>query len=125
MNGSYKPGRTRGTALRPERADLLDGLAKNIAVISVDFMQYAESYYFYDGDDRTSLASQVDGALTLADLAAVSDDPAVRQSGNVLKAALEDLAAILDERFLRTAGTPRQTLTAYRLDHGQHAGSPT
>jgi hypothetical protein len=91
--------------------------------VSVDFMQYAESYYFYDGDDRTSLPAQIGDAVEQADEAAAAAHPEVRQSGSALKAALEDLAAILDERFLHTLGTPKQTFEAYARDHGRQSGS--
>ena len=110
-------------ALPPASAHLLDGLAADIAGISVDLMQYAESYYFYDGDDRTSLSAQIGYAVELARQTASAVSPGLRQSSKVLKAALEDLAAILDERFLHTLGTPRQTFTAYQRDHGQHSGA--
>ncbi|NUR85142.1 MAG: two pore domain potassium channel family protein [Nonomuraea sp.] len=104
-------------------ARLLDDLATGIAGVSVDLMQYAESYYFYDGDDRTSLSAQVGFAMELARQGAASADPGVRQSGRVLAAALEDFATILDARFLHTLGTPEETIRAYQRDHGQHAGA--
>ncbi|MET9885561.1 potassium channel family protein [Streptomyces sp. NPDC006430] len=103
-------------------AAVLDGLADGISVISVDFMQYAESYYFYDGDDRTSLARHLTYADNLADQAAGARHPDVRLSAAVLRAALEDLAVILDQRFLHTRGTPRRVFEAFAHDHGRHAG---
>ncbi|MCX4757172.1 potassium channel family protein [Kitasatospora purpeofusca] len=104
-------------------ATLLDSLSREVAVVSVDFMQYAESYYFYDGNDRTSLPAQIGDAVEQADQAAAAAHPEVRHSGSALKAALEDLAAILDERFLHTHGTPKQTFEAYARDHGRQSGS--
>ncbi|MGW5342735.1 ion channel [Streptomyces sp. HUAS TT3] len=99
-------------------AAILDSLAAGISVISVDFMQYAESYYFHDGDDRTSLARHIAYAENLADRAATARHPDVRLSAAVLRAALEDLALILDQRFLHTRGTVRQTFEAFARDHG-------
>ncbi|MDX3532951.1 potassium channel family protein [Streptomyces sp. MB09-01] len=102
-------------------ATILDGLAGAVSVVSVDFQQYAESYYFHDGDDRTSLARQITSALNLADRAASARHPDVRLSAAVLRAALDDLAAILDERFLHTGGTAREVFESFEGDHGRHA----
>ncbi|MCM1966056.1 MULTISPECIES: potassium channel family protein [unclassified Streptomyces] len=104
-------------------AAVLDSLAAGISVISVDFMQYAESYYFYDGDDRTSLALHMTYADNLADQAALARHPDVRLAAAVLRAALEDLAVILDQRFLHTRGAARQVFEAFARDHGRHAGA--
>ncbi|MFF5701035.1 hypothetical protein ACFY7H_00735 [Streptomyces sp. NPDC012794] len=90
--------------------------------MSVDFQQYAEPHCFHDGDDRTSLARQITWALNLADQAAGARHPDVRLSAAVLRAALDDLAAILDERFLHAGGTARQVFAAFADDHGRHAG---
>ncbi|MCX4776935.1 potassium channel family protein [Streptomyces sp. NBC_01264] len=103
-------------------AAVLDSLAAGVSVISVDFQQYAESYYFYDGDDRISLSCQITGAMNLADRAAAARHPDVRLSAAVLRAALDDLAAILDERFLYTRGTARQVFDAFARDHRRHSG---
>lgn len=103
-------------------AAILDSLATGISVISVDLMQYAESYYFYDGDDRTSLALHITYADNLADQAAGARHSDVRLAAAVLRAALEDLALILDRRFLHTGGTTRQVFDSFARDHGRHAG---
>ncbi|RSS89526.1 two pore domain potassium channel family protein [Streptomyces sp. WAC05292] len=104
-------------------AAIVDSLAAGFSVVSVDFMQYAESYYFHDGDDRTSLARHITYAGNLADQAAGARHPDVRLSAAVLRAALEDLALILDQRFLHTGGTPRQILDAFARDHGRRSGA--
>ncbi|MFE5298190.1 potassium channel family protein [Streptomyces sp. NPDC056632] len=100
-------------------AALLDSLASGIATITVDFLQYAESYYFFDGDENTSLPRQLGHAAELADRAAQAAHPDVRLSATVLHTALEDLATVLDERFLRTGGPPQQVFAAYATDHGR------
>ncbi|MFE2164024.1 hypothetical protein ACFXB3_02965 [Streptomyces sp. NPDC059447] len=89
----------------------------------MDFLQYTESYYFFDGDERTSLARQVTGAVNLADQATAARHPDVRLSAAVLRAALNDLAAILDERFLHTRGTAREVFDAFARDHGSQSGT--
>ncbi|WP_149547438.1 potassium channel family protein [Streptomyces marokkonensis] len=102
-------------------AALLDALASALSVTTVDFMQYAESYYFYDGDENTSLPRQLGHAADLARQAGRARHPDVRLSASVMRTALEDLAAVLDARFLRTGGTPEQVFAAYGADHGRGA----
>ncbi|WP_137991137.1 potassium channel family protein [Streptomyces vilmorinianum] len=104
-------------------AALLDGLASAVSVATVDFMQYAESYYFYDGDENTSLAEQLGYTAGLAGQAARARHPDVRLSASVLRTALDDLAVVLDERFLRTEGGPDQVFAAYASDHGRARSS--
>ncbi|WP_437074640.1 potassium channel family protein [Streptomyces sp. enrichment culture] len=99
-------------------AALLDGLAAAVSVVSVDFMQYPESYYFYDVDDHTALPLQLDHAVSLARQAAAAAHPDVRLAGSLLRTALDDLAVILDDRFLHTGGGAGRVITAYAADHG-------
>ncbi|MFD8971376.1 potassium channel family protein [Streptomyces sp. NPDC059593] len=103
-------------------AALLDGLASALSTITVDFLQYAESYYFHDGDENTSLPRQLRYALGLADQANGAHHPDVRLSASVLRRALDDLAVVLDERFLRTGKGPERVFAAYADDHGQPQG---
>lgn len=100
-------------------AALLDGLASALSTVTVDFLQYAESYYFSDGDENISLAGQLGHTAGLADRAARARHPDVRLSASVLKTALEDLATVLDERFLRTGEAPERVFAAYADDHGR------
>ncbi|QES46944.1 Ion transport 2 domain protein [Streptomyces venezuelae] len=103
----------------PAGAALLLDLAAGLAVLAVDFLQYAESYYFHDGDDRTSLARHIGYAVGAADRAAGARHPDVRAAGAVLRTALEDLAEVVDRRFLHTHGPTRQVLEAFADDHGR------
>ncbi|MGR4878664.1 potassium channel family protein [Streptomyces sp. LARHCF249] len=107
----------------PAGAAMLHSLATALSVAAVDFLQYAESYYFHDGDDRTSLARQIGYALDIAEQAADARHPDVRLASAVLRTALDDLATILDDRFLHTQGPPRQALDAFARDHGRQAGT--
>lgn len=106
----------------PAGAALLLDLAAGLSVASVDFLQYPESYYFHDGDDRTSLAGHIGYAVRTADEAVGARHPDVRAAGAVLRTALEDLADILDQRFLHTGSPPRQVFDAFARDHGRRAG---
>ncbi|WP_338498641.1 potassium channel family protein [Streptomyces sp. SJL17-4] len=98
-------------------AAILDSVASELCVVSIDFMQYPESYYFYDGDDRASLAEQIGYAAQLAEHAAKARHRDVGLASEVLRAAMDDLAAILDERFLRTEGSTGAVLDAYAAEH--------
>ncbi|GGS54853.1 potassium channel family protein [Streptomyces cinerochromogenes] len=105
------------TAGHPEpdvESVVLGQLAADIARTCVDFLQYPESYYFYDGPGDTSFARTLGYAGHLAERARRT-----RSSGAaVLATALDDLAVVLDERFLHTGGTRQQILAAYARDHG-------
>ncbi|MFF3608888.1 hypothetical protein [Streptomyces sp. NPDC002463] len=103
-------------------AALLDGLASALSTITVDFLQYANSYYFHDGVENTSLARQLRYAAGLDDQATAAHHPDVRLSASVLRRALEDLSVVLDERFLRTGGGSERGFAAYAGDHGQPQG---
>ncbi|MFF0475004.1 potassium channel family protein [Streptomyces sp. NPDC004284] len=100
-------------------AALLDGLASALSTVTVDFLQYAESYYFHDGDESIALAGQLFHAVDLADRAERARHPDLRLSATVLRTALDDLAVVLDERFLRGGGPPEKVFRAYAADHGR------
>ncbi|MBT2394833.1 potassium channel family protein [Streptomyces sp. ISL-100] len=113
--------RTRPTARQLDSsagAAVLEHLAAGVANVCVDFLQYAESYYFHDGDDHTSLAHNIHYAVELADLTSESQHADVQLCSAVLRTALEDLALILDRRFLHTRATAALTFAAFARDHG-------
>ncbi|GAA3367924.1 hypothetical protein GCM10020367_64680 [Streptomyces sannanensis] len=103
---------------------LLESLATEVVRVRIDFTQYAEAYYFHDGEDHASLAAMVGYATDLADRGRAARRPDVRLTGNVLAGALEDLAAILDQRFLHTGGTSTEVFAAYAADHGRDSTRP-
>ncbi|MEU8849529.1 potassium channel family protein [Streptomyces sp. NPDC048564] len=103
---------------------LLDGLATEVVRVRIDFTQYAEAYYFHDGEDHSSLAAMVGYAADLAQRGQAARRPEVRLAGDLLDGALQDLAAILDQRFLHTGGTPTQVFAAYAADHGRNHAEP-
>ncbi|MGW6788468.1 potassium channel family protein [Streptomyces chartreusis] len=98
---------------------LLESLATEVVRVRIDFTQYAEAYYFHDGDDHSSLAAMVGFASALAQRGHTARRPEVRLAGDLLAGALADLAAILDQRFLHTGGPPEQVFAAYATDHGR------
>ncbi|MFE2184281.1 potassium channel family protein [Streptomyces sp. NPDC059455] len=96
---------------------LLDGLAADVARVHVDFLQYAESYCFHDGLGDTSLAHTISYAAELGQSIRATGHADVRASAAVLTVALEDLAAVLDQRFLHTGGSVYEIFRAYARDH--------
>ncbi|GHE13304.1 hypothetical protein [Streptomyces alanosinicus] len=117
----------RDSAPTTERIDsiagalLLDSLATEAARVRIDFTQYAVAYYVHDGEDHSSLAAILGYASALAQRGQASQRLDVRMTGGLLAAASEDLATILDQRFLHTGGTPREVFAAYAADHGRAA----
>ncbi|WKX68995.1 potassium channel family protein [Streptomyces sp. XD-27] len=100
-------------------ASLLESLATEVVRVRIDFTQYAEAYYFHDGEDPASLAAMVAYAADLAQRGQAARRADVRLTADVLAGALEDLAAILDQRFLHTGGPPSEVFAAYAADHGR------
>ncbi|MYS13102.1 potassium channel family protein [Streptomyces sp. SID4982] len=98
---------------------LLDSLLAEVVRVRVDFTQYAEAYYFHDGEDQSSLAAVIGFAFVLAERGKSARLPEVRLAGTLLAGALGDLAGILDQRFLRTGGAPAEVFAAYAADHGR------
>ncbi|MGW2888604.1 potassium channel family protein [Streptomyces griseoruber] len=103
---------------------LLESLATEVVRVRIDFTQYAEAYYFHDGEDHSSLAAMVGYATVLAQRGQAAERPEVRLAGALLTGALNDLAAILDQRFLHTGGPPTAVFAAYAADHGRDGAQP-
>lgn len=100
-------------------AILLESLATEVARVRIDFTQYAEAYYFHDGEDHSSLAATIGYAAGLAQRGQAARRSDVRLTGDLLAGALDDLAAILDRRFLHTDGPLAEVFAAYAVDHGR------
>ncbi|MFI7577525.1 potassium channel family protein [Micromonospora sp. NPDC049497] len=101
--------------------DLLADLAAAVAEVRVDLTQFPTSYYFREQTEETALPAMLRYALDLVDLAAESADPHVRTAGRMLGCALDDLATVLDDDFLRVGGDTRAVLRAYARDQRHHA----
>ncbi|UGY94594.1 potassium channel family protein [Streptomyces gobiensis] len=100
-------------------ASLLESLSTDVARVRVDFSQYPEAYYFHDGEDDTALAASVGYAAELAQHWQTGQREDVRLTAAMLAGALDDLAAILDQHFLHTGGTPMEVFSAYAADRGR------
>ncbi|KUO06264.1 potassium channel family protein [Streptomyces caeruleatus] len=114
------PGQLDSTA----GALLLDSLATEVVRVRIDFTQYAEAYYFHDGDDNSSLAAIVGYAAVLAEHGQAASLAEVRLAGDLLAGALKDLSTILDQRFLHTGGSPAEVFAEYATDHGRGVTQP-
>lgn len=97
----------------------LESLAADIVQIRVDLLQTPESYYFRETTATTSLGASISYAVALSEEAERSLNPGISLSGNLLREALEDLAAILHEDFRLPGPTarPADIFPAYAADH--------
>ncbi|WP_436995276.1 potassium channel family protein [Streptomyces sp. enrichment culture] len=99
--------------------DLTTSLAVEVTRVRVDFAQRAETYYFRDGEDRSSLAAMIGFASDLAAQGQASPSVDLRVSAAMLSHTLEDLAAVLNRQFLHLRhATPIEIFHAYATDHG-------
>ncbi|MEV4583072.1 hypothetical protein AB0K16_58675 [Nonomuraea jabiensis] len=105
-------------------ASLLGSLATEVVRVRIDFTQYAEAYYFHDGEDHSSLAATIGHATHLVQRGRAARRADVRLTADLLAGALEDLATILDQRFLHADGTPAEVFAAYAADHGRALAGP-
>ena len=108
----------------PMAANLLEDVAGELVQVRVDLTQYAETYYFRDGEESASLAASIGTAVQLAQVAERSPRADMRFAGKLLDTALGDFAGQLDEHFLRVGGPPQAVLAAYAADHGHAAPRP-
>jgi Ion channel len=99
--------------------DLLDAVTAGLIAASVDYQQYAESYFFREAEPERSLAAVMPFVAELRAAAAEADAPEVRHAGAMLEVAADGLAATLAEGVLRDAATSGDVLTAFRRDHQQ------
>lgn len=98
-------------------ADVLTGLAAAIIEVRNDFTQDSATYYFRDLEADTSLASSLEYAIQLAGEASGSTHPQTRLGGAFVSAAVDNLAGLLDEEFLRLGGDTTAVIRAYAADH--------
>lgn len=101
---------------------LLESLAGDLVQIRVDITQYAETYYFRDGDADAALPAVLTVAAELAQAAGESSSTDLRFAGQLLATAVGDLVRILDANFLRRGGTVPELVAAYGADHGYGPG---
>ncbi|MGZ5396856.1 MAG: potassium channel family protein [Mycobacterium sp.] len=101
--------------------DVLTGLAGAVVEARNDFTQYGATYYFRDLEADASLAFSLQYATQIANEAAASEQPQTRLAGAMISAAVDSLAGLLDEEFLRLGGDTDAVIRAYAEDH-RHTG---
>jgi len=97
--------------------DVLTGIADAVVEARNDFTQYGATYYFRDLEADASLAFSLEYATQLAAEASGSTSPQARLAGALITAAVDSLAGLLDEEFLRLGGDTEAVIKAYAADH--------
>jgi hypothetical protein len=100
---------------------LLVDLAGEVAQLRADLTQYAETYYFRDGDPEASLPAMFGVLLELAEEAGRSPDQDLRFAGELLQVSAEDYLRVIDEAFLGVGGSVAEICRAYADDHRHEA----
>ena len=97
--------------------DFLTGLAAAVVEARNDFTQYGATYYFRDLEADASLAASLEYATALAAEASASKHPQTRLAGALIAAAVDSLADLLNQEFLRFDGDTAAVIKAYAADH--------
>jgi hypothetical protein len=101
-------------------SDVLTGIANAVVEVRNDFTQYGATYYFRDVEADASLAASLVYATELATEAADSRDDQIRLAGAMITSAVDSLARLLQEEFLRFDGDTAAVIKAYAEDHRHH-----
>jgi hypothetical protein len=101
-------------------SDVLTGIANAVVEARNDFTQYGATYYFRDVEADASLAASLVYATELATEAADSQDDQTRLAGAMITSAVDSLAKLLTEEFLRFDGDTAAVIKAYAEDHRHH-----
>ena len=97
---------------------MLESVTGGLIQAEMDFLQYAESYYFVEDDAELSLAATLPFAMKLAGAGERSASCEVRHAADMLTAAVESLARQLDRAYLKTGSAAPDVLSSYAADHG-------
>ncbi len=97
--------------------NVLTGIAAALVEARNDFTQYGATYYFRDLETDASLAFWLKYATQLADEASASTHAQMRLVGALICGAVDSLAGLLDEEFLRLGGGTAAVIKAYAADH--------
>ena len=105
-------------------AVVLERLASELVQVRIDLAQYAETYYFRDGPDRSALPVVIGIAVDLAAQGQKSPRADVRLAARMLDEAIDDFATLLDDQFLRVRGSRAEILAAYADAHDHRPEDP-
>ncbi|MEO5994277.1 MAG: two pore domain potassium channel family protein, partial [Arthrobacter sp.] len=98
-------------------AGLLESMAGNVSLVSIDLLAFHETYYFREIEQRGSLPATVAYAQELASEAQRSDNPELQFAGRMLRAALDGLADVLRGKFGHSGATSSDVFDSYELHH--------
>jgi hypothetical protein len=101
--------------------DVLTSLSASVVEVRNDFTQYGATYYFRDLEADASLAASLEYATQLAAEAGASSHPQIRMAGALMITAVDSLAELLDQEFLKLGGDTAEVVKAYAADH-RHKG---
>jgi hypothetical protein len=100
-------------------APLLDNLSSELIRARVDLTQYAETFYFRDGDEDSSLPTMIGVAMSLAEVGRSAPRRDVRVAAAFLHRAVDEFARVLDDQYLHSGAGTGEVLTAYARAHGR------
>jgi len=103
-------------------APLLESLASALVQTRVDLTQYAESFYFRDGDEEAALPAMIGVATALVECGRSAPRRDVRVAAGLLSRAVDDFAVVLDDQFLHSGAGTADVLLAYAQAHGRAQG---
>ncbi|MFC5730589.1 MULTISPECIES: potassium channel family protein [Nocardioides] len=98
-------------------SSILHAVSRDLAGVAVDMAQYAESYYFVEDDEATSLASNLPYALTLVEAGTGSASREVRSAARVLRSCLQQVTDRVALSHLGVDGSVEEILHAFAEDH--------
>ena len=97
----------------------LEAVRAELAIVEVDLLQYAESYYFRETDRDVSLAAALPYVAELVTAGQRSSSFEVRNAAALLEDGLAEFVTLLRRGFLGAAGDVEATLAAFAQDHQQ------
>lgn len=97
---------------------LLEHLAAGLVQVRVDLTQYAETYYFKEGDSSASLSASLAYAGELAARTQASGRAELQLPATLLADAVDDLVRVVGEQFLHVDGSRADVMAAFAADHG-------
>ena len=109
-------------AISGDAEHLLCDLALEVVRTRVDFIHFPIIYYFHADRRRSALAQSLSHLVRFAESGCRTDAPErVRLAAATLRAALDDLAGVLADRFLEVESDDANTIfRAYAEDHVIH-----
>lgn len=103
-------------------APLLESLASALVQTRVDLTQYAETFYFRDGDEEAALPEMIGVATALVETGRSAPRRDVRVAAALLSRAVDDFAVVLDDQFLHSGAGTGDVLAAYAQAHKRTQG---